>query len=224
MTYKLIIFDLDGTLLNTIEDIASSVNYSLAKLNLPQHSVAEYPLFVGEGIRKLLGRVLPTENNNEELITSLHDYFSHHYSRNWAVKTTPYPGIPEVVNLLYRKRVKLAVLSNKPHEFAEEMTNYFFPEKPFEFIYGERKEYPVKPNPTVACEISARLGIDKNECILIGDSDIDIFTGRNAEMFRVGAAWGFRGRQELLNAGADLVIDNPFELIDFLKENKSLEE
>jgi len=217
---KAAIFDLDGTLLNTLEDLADSINYSLAKNGFQTHELSKFPYFVGEGIVKLVSRTLPEEKRSDVTIKNILKDLQEHYGGNWANKTKPYDGIIELVEYLRNNKVKLAVLSNKPHDFAVIMTNFFFKKDDFELIYGESKLHPTKPDPSLANTIANHFGIDKTSCVFIGDTNIDILTAKAAGMFSVGAGWGFRGKDELIDFGADVVFNSPFELLEFFKKIK----
>lgn len=209
---ELIIFDLDGTLLDTIEDLANSVNYALIQHNLPTHAVESYRFFVGNGVNKLLERVLSEDKRNTDYVSMLKVDFLKHYFAHSEECTRPYPGIPELLAQLQRKGIKLAVASNKMHEATVKLINRFFPEIRFAAILGQRDGFPVKPNPGVLEEIIRIAGVEKEEVLYVGDSGVDVATSFNAKVPFVGVLWGFRPRNELEEAGATAFVENTEEL------------
>jgi phosphoglycolate phosphatase len=209
---ELIIFDLDGTLLDTIEDLANSVNYALIQHNLPTHAVESYRFFVGNGVNKLLERVLSEDKRTTDYVSMLKVDFLKHYFAHSEECTRPYPGIPELLAQLQRKGIKLAVASNKMHEATVKLINRFFPEIRFAAILGQRDGFPVKPNPGVLEEIIRIAGVEKEEVLYVGDSGVDVATSFNAKVPFVGVLWGFRPRKELEEVGATDFVENTEEL------------
>lgn len=210
---KAIIFDLDGTLLDTLEDLANACNYALKVCGFKTHDTYEYIRFVGNGRYKLIERIVPKEyKNSEDIINNVLKLFDKYYGEHMIDMTKPYDGIYEMLEELNKKDIKLAVVSNKPHEFAEDVVKKYF-EDTFEITYGQRANHPTKPDPKTVFEVIESLKVDKSECIYVGDSDVDVHTAKNAEVKSVGVAWGFRGAEELREAGADYIIENPSELI-----------
>ncbi len=217
MSHHAVLFDLDGTLLNTLEDLAESANSVLAAHGFPVHPIPAYRLFVGEGVRTLLERALPrSARGDSNLVSICAREMGEEYSRRWSLKTRPYPGISELLQRLSELGVKRAVLSNKPNAFVAEMLEHYFPGLQFDAAFGERAGIPRKPDPAGCKEIASLLGIPPEGFLYLGDSDTDMATARAAGMFPVGALWGFRTQEELLAAGAREVIRAPLNLIELL--------
>ena len=208
---KLVIFDLDGTLLNTIEDLAAGVNHTLAAHGLPQHSIDEYTLMVGNGMRKLVMRALPDDlSADEAFVDSMLAEFLEYYAAHIDVYTKPYSGIPELINTLSEQEYKLAVASNKIQKGAETLIRKFFPGIPFVAVMGNSSEYPLKPDAALVEYIMQKAGTDRAHTIMVGDSGTDIQTARNAGIPIIAVSWGFRPRHELTTA--DLIADNATHL------------
>lgn len=215
---KAIIFDLDGTLLDTLEDLANACNYALRTCGFKEHPVNDYVRFVGDGRYVLIKRIVPEiERENEEVINKVLSYFDEYYGEHMIDMTKPYDGIIEMIDELKSKNIKLAVVSNKPHEFAVEVVKKYFDNK-FDITYGQRENYPTKPNPATVDEVINLFKVCRNECLYIGDSDVDMKTAINAKVKSVGVAWGFRGIKELLEAGADYIINNPQEVFNVINK------
>lgn len=219
MKYKLAIFDLDGTILNTLDDLADSCNYVLESYKFPTHSYEKIKYFVGNGIPKLIERAIPDGNNNpeyENVLKSFIDYYENHKS----IKTCPYDGIPNLLNSLKQQGFILAVNSNKLESAAVSLCNKFFPEI-FDFVTGGNLNTPPKPNPYGVNQILSKFpDISNQQAVFIGDSDVDIQTGNNSHITSIGVSWGFRGKEFLINHGASIVVDNPNELLDILLANE----
>lgn len=213
MKFDAVIFDLDGTLLNSLEGIADAMNTLLKRLGYPTHPLEAYKYFVGEGIYELLRATLPEEklklHDMDQLVT---DYRAL-YETTWPQKSVPYEGIPEMLDALSAKKLKLAVLSNKSDEFARRMTAALLPRWKFEIVKGLLPEEPRKPDPSPALKISSGMGIDPAHIIFMGDSGIDMQTANKACMYAVGVLWGFRQADELLTNGARQLIKHPMELL-----------
>jgi len=216
MKYKAVIFDLDGTLLNTIDDIANSVNSVLEKSGFPVHSTEEIKYFVGTGFYNLIRLALPEKNRDDGTIKKLVEMLREEYNTRWNQYTKPYDGIAELLDELTKRNVKKAVLSNKADNFTKIIVAQLLPQWQFEVVWGERPDVPKKPDPTAALEIADMLNISPDEFILLGDSSYDIQTGVTAGMFAVGALWGFRTADELKSAGADALIEKPLDLLKLL--------
>ncbi|MFW5730473.1 MAG: HAD family hydrolase [Desulfonatronovibrionaceae bacterium] len=210
-----IIFDLDGTLLNTLEDIADAVNSMLSGRGWPVHPVKDYGFFVGNGMPMLVRRALPEHVQDEDLIKKCIKEVREKYSRNWAVKTAPYPGVLKILDHLKQQDIPMAVLSNKPHQITLEAVRHFFPGSWFMRIQGAVPEKAIKPDPEPALELAAEMDRKPEQVYLLGDSNVDMLTASKAGMRALGAAWGFRGRQELLEAGAKYILENPLDLQEF---------
>jgi len=214
---KLVIFDLDGTLLDTIEDLANSVNYALEQYNFPTHPVEAYRFFIGNGVNKLLERSLPEDKRNADFVSMLKVYFIRHYFAHSEELTKPYPGISELVSKLYSEGYQLGVASNKVHDATVELVNRFFPDVQFTAIFGQRDGYPVKPNPGILEEIIGLVGVAKDEVMYVGDSGVDAATAYNAKVPFTGVLWGFRPQKELAEAGAVRFVNTTEELYRIIK-------
>jgi phosphoglycolate phosphatase len=217
--YDAAIFDLDGTLLDSLADIADSANQVLQRLGLPTHPHDDYRYFVGNGVQILMQRLLPEERQQDlELQKRLIDEMVATYRNNWKTKSTLYEGIPEVLSGLADLGIRIAVLSNKPHASTQMCVEHFLAEFPIEISMGQSADRPHKPHPAGALEIADKLGVEPECCVFVGDTATDMETAVAASMYPLGVTWGFRDRDELLQAGARTVIDQPNELILFLEE------
>ncbi|MFZ1978270.1 MAG: HAD family hydrolase [Bacteroidota bacterium] len=216
MKYNAIIFDLDGTLLNSLEDIADATNRVLAADGFPIHSTEEYRDFVGYGAKELIFRVLPPDYRDAETLQRCLRAYLVDYGRNWNIKTKPYPGIPEMLDLLKVHKFKLAVLSNKPEEFTQVCVRQLLSGWKFDVVLGASKNIPPKPDPAGALEIAKRMQLTADRYLYMGDSGVDMQTATAAHMFPVGVLWGFRGRAELLKEGAKVLLEHPEELSKIL--------
>lgn len=214
--FRAVIFDLDGTLINSLHDIADSMNRVLESKGFQTHHYDAYRYFVGRGLRVLVGRTLPEELRTEEMITDLYSGLVKDYKENCLGKTVLYEGISELLDALNKKPLKLAILSNKADEITQKITNDLVPLWPFEIILGSKAEFPRKPDPTSALLISQQLGVSPNEILYVGDTGVDMTTAVAAGMYPVGVTWGFRTKEELLEHGAKAIIDKPLELLDLL--------
>lgn len=218
MPFSAVIFDLDGTLLDTLQDIADSVNDTLAEYRLPQHTVSTIRYFVGDGARNLMARALPEDRRDKENIDkALRDYRSR-YAQLWNVKTRPYEGIGYMLTALQNRKIKLAVLSNKPDEDTRKCVAEFFPNWRFDVVLGAREGVPLKPDPTAAIELARMLQLPPHSILFLGDTRMDIETASAAGMFPVGALWGFREREELERAGAKALIAHPIDLLKIMDD------
>jgi len=208
-----VLFDLDGTLLDTIDDLADSLNAVLAGEGLPTVPTAEHKFMVGDGVRNYVLRALPTGRRGDEaLLTRVIGKYREAYGGRWAVKTRPYDGVAEMLAALAGRGVRLAVLSNKPDDFTRAMVAHFLGEFDFEAVRGALPEVPMKPDPVAAVGIAERMGLPAEAFAYVGDTATDMQTARAAGMFAVGVLWGFRGRGELVDAGAEVLIEHPSDL------------
>lgn len=214
--YKGIIFDLDGTLVNSLEDIADSMNSVLQENNLPTHPLEAYKLFVGKGIRNLVHQAIPEEVREEELIDNCYKSMVDVYRRNSTKKTRLYDGIAEMLDELSARGLKLAILSNKADGLTQRIVSDLLSAWNFEVVTGLRIEAHKKPNPLVALQISEKFGVLPEEIIYVGDTSTDMLTATNAGMFAVGVLWGFRTKDELVRSGAKYLISNPMEILSIL--------
>ena len=213
--FKAIVFDMDGTLLNTLEDLADSMNQVLRDKGFPVHPTEAYFTLVGSGAAKLVARALPKENRNEETIKECLDAFRAEYDQKWNKKTTLYEGIPGLLDALIRMEIPLCVLTNKPQNFAELCVRHFLGRWTFAMVIGQREGVPVKPDPSGPREIAASLNIPPEEFLYLGDTNVDMQTAINGGMFPVGVLWGFRSEQELRESGAQAIIAKPMEVMKF---------
>lgn len=215
MRYSAVIFDLDGTLLDSLEDLADSVNAVLAGRGMPVHPVPAFRRFVGNGVVNLVRRAAPPGLADAEL-RELVQAGRAEYARRWDAKSRPYPGIPEMLDALARGGVRLALLSNKPDEFTARIAERFYASWPLNPARGAREGVPLKPDPAAALDVAEELGLTPGEILFAGDSDVDVRTARNAGMFAAGVLWGFRDADELAAAGADKLFATPEDLARFI--------
>lgn len=215
---KLVIFDLDGTLVNSIYDLADSVNFVLKENGYKTHDTDKYYYFVGNGTRKLCERAIPEDRRNDAEIDRIHELFLKRYAKNYLNKTVLYDGIKETVNTLIKNGVKCAVASNKTDSFTKRIIEYFFGKDTFCCVLGKRDGFLTKPDPRIVYEILEKSNTDKQNAIFVGDSNVDIKTARNSGIRSVGCLWGFRTYEELDEAGADYIIDEPACLLKILQE------
>ncbi len=213
MPCRAVLFDLDGTLLDTLEDLAHAANAALSACGHPTHSVPAYRMLVGAGVRKLFERALPPDRMTPAEIERCSAVFREAYGKGWNVRTRPYDGIRDMLDAVAKRGIAMTVLSNKPDDFTQTCVREFFPDVPFALVLGEKPGVPPKPDPTGARRIVAALGIPPEEFLYLGDTSIDMETARLAGMRPVGALWGFRSREELEGAGAATVIEQPREFI-----------
>lgn len=213
---RLIIFDLDGTLLDTVADLAAAVNYALDGMGHPRHNVDTIRTFVGNGIGKLLERSLPEGERTEENLARMRAAFLPYYDAHNADLSRPYPGVAAVLEELQRRGLMLAVASNKYQAATERLVAHFFPSVRFVRVLGQREHVPVKPDPAIVRDILASAGVEAEEVLYVGDSGVDMQTARNATVDAVGVAWGFRSREELEAFSPLAVIDGAEELLTFL--------
>ncbi|MCT7406590.1 HAD family hydrolase [Aliarcobacter cryaerophilus] len=212
---KTVIFDLDGTLLDSIEDIASSMNKVLESLQLPTHKIEDYKHFVGGGVDILVENAL--SNQSKEIKYEVIKRFKIEYDGKLHSKTLPYDGIYELLDELKKLDINLAVLSNKPHEFTVSYVNHFFKNYNFKEIHGQKKDVPKKPDPKAALDIVKCLDSSCENTYFIGDTKIDMQTAKSANMTAIGVLWGFRDEKELRDFGADFIVSNPLEILKIIK-------
>lgn len=222
LKYKAVIFDLDGTLINSLEDLADCVNAGLRAYNLPEHEVGAYKKMVGNGRRMLISRAIGEAVSNgpqkDELIEEVTEIFNREYNKKFCEKTKPYDGIADMLKKLKNSGAILAVLSNKPDSFVLPIINKLLPNT-LDRLYGKKPEFPEKPDPASLSALLDELKLQKSDCVYIGDSDVDVITAKNANVDFCGVSWGFRGREELVKCGASIVVDTPEELTAWLINN-----
>ena len=216
---KMVVFDLDGTLLNTIDDLADSANRVCAAHGWPQHTAAEYCYFVGNGIPKLVERFSPASCRSPEQLAATLAEFSARYDAHKEDKTAPYPGIPELLDELRAKGVQCAVFSNKADPLCGKIIAHYFGTGRFDAVRGSRPGVPTKPDPAGLYALMDEIGADRSATLFVGDSDVDILTGHNAGLPAMGALWGFRGRAELTAAGADALAAVPEDIFTYIQKS-----
>jgi len=217
---KAFIFDLDGTLLNTLADIGDAVNQVLLKRGYPTHSMDRYRMFVGDGLELLIKRALPKRESSPDNVLACLGEFKTAYEKTWDATTTPYDGIPELLNYLTQEGIRLAVLSNKPHVFTRQCVDKQLASWTFEKVMGFSSRFPKKPDPAGALSIMSDLNIDKKNCLYMGDSGVDMQTAAGAGIFSIGAAWGFRSETELMEHGCRFLAKHPMDVISFFLERQ----
>ncbi len=210
--FRAVIFDLDGTLVDSLADIGWSMNEALKAHSLPTHPLERYRDMVGEGIDVLVSRALPVEHRH--LLAEVVSEYRAIYARHYADRSRPYAGITELLEALDAHSVRLAVLSNKREDFTVALVRELLPTARFEVVRGQRPDVPRKPDPTAALQIAASIGVPPDAFAFVGDTRIDMLTARAAGMLPVGVTWGFRSRAELLEGGARFLIENPLELLE----------
>ena len=216
MTYKAVLFDLDGTLLDTIDDIGDAINRVLTQKGFSTHNMDTYRRLVGNGALNTIIGALPEDKRIDSVINSCLKAFQEDYSRNWNVKTRAYDGIPELLDSLTVRGVKITVLSNKPHRYTKQCMEGFLPDWDFDVVFGQRDDVPRKPDPAGALEIAEKLDLSPSDFLYLGDTEVDMKTSIDAGMFPVGVLWGFRSAEELKENGAEVLIKRPFEALDLL--------
>lgn len=210
---KLAIFDLDGTLLNTVEDLGNATNYALEQCGFPIRPIGEYYQMVGRGIYNLFRAAIPSEYATEDNVQRMASYFIPYYDEHKCDFTRPYDGIPEMLRNITGRGVRLAVASNKYQDGAEKLVHHFFGDYEFVKILGQREGQPIKPDPAIVDQILAEVPyISKAETVYVGDSNVDMQTGANAKVRTIGVSWGFRGREELAAYHPSAIIDTPEDL------------
>lgn len=212
MSFDAAIFDLDGTLVNSLEDLADSVNEVLEECGYPRHSLRSYRRFVGDGIVALVRRALPAGARDEDSVVRCTDMMRDVYATRWNCKTRPYEGIPELLANLGSLDVATGVLSNKPHAMTQKVVRELLPTSRFQAVLGAEAGFPRKPDPAGALETARRLNARPENTVYVGDSDTDMKTARAAGMHAVGVLWGFRDGAELLAAGATRLVASPNEI------------
>jgi len=212
--FEAAIFDLDGTLIDTLEDLADALNRVLRRHGLPTHGYDEYKLLIGHGIRRLVTDALPPDERGEATIDACHGEMLADYGEHCLVKTRPYDGVAELLDRLRDHGLPLAVCSNKADELTQRLVTALFPAGSFAVVLGARPDLPLKPDPAGALSIAGRLGIEPGATVYVGDSGTDMTTAARAGMIAVGVTWGFRPREELVAHGAAALLDHPAQLLE----------
>ena len=216
MKYKILVFDLDGTLVDSITDLAIAVNKGLSTAGLPTHNIAEYKRFVGNGREVLIDRAMGESCGDKNLRKIVSDVFNDYYAHHCNDNSCAYDGCAELLRTLSKMGVKTAVLSNKPDEFVAQILKKVYPEHQFDIAWGKRANLPCKPDKTALLTMLSELGFSPSDCLYIGDSDVDVFTAKNAGVDMLGVEWGFRGRDELINTGADAVVSTAAQILEYI--------
>lgn len=214
MKYKAVVFDLDGTLANSLEDLKNAVNYGIKKLGFYEPTVEEYRLFVGNGTEKMIERALK-ENATKENIEKVKQDYLEYYGKHFADYTKAYEGMPELIQKLHKNGVKIAVVTNKVNSMASTVVTKLYGNY-FDIIEGQRDGIPAKPDPTLTLMVMEKLGVKPNECAFVGDSGVDIKTGKNSGAAPIGVLWGFREKEELILNGAKYIAKTAKELEELL--------
>lgn len=209
MKFRAVLFDLDGTLLDTLADIAEAANEALAAVGCPLHPVDDYRYFVGDGLATLAQRILPVDKRRPDLQAAVVAGFRANYEKNWRNHTRPYAGIAALLDLLTARGLPMLVLSNKPDDFTRDMVTHYFSNWQFAAVAGMREGMAPKPDPAGALAMARQLQVAEKEILYLGDTGTDMKTAGAAGMFPVGALWGFRTREELLRDGARILVDQP---------------
>jgi phosphoglycolate phosphatase len=216
MTKQLVIFDLDGTLLNTIGDLTVAVNHTLGECGFPLRTYDEVRSMVGDGVLKLLERALPEAERTAENLARAREIFLPFYGTHNAEKTHPYEGIPELLEELRKKGVRMAVASNKYHAATCKLIPLYFPTIPFEVVLGQREGVPAKPHPQIVVDILREVGVGRKEVLYVGDTNVDMLTAKAAEVEPLAVEWGFRPREELAAHNPRAILSHPLQLLDYL--------
>ena len=217
--FQAVLFDLDGTLLDTLADIANATNAALIQLGFPVHPQDSYRYFLGEGMDWLVRRALPEESHDAETLKKCHDAIIAEYETCWAENTRPYPGIADLLEELDQRCIAKAVLSNKPDAFTKKTVEKLLPDFKFEIVRGATPDTAIKPDPAGAIRIADELGISPRQFIYLGDTNTDMQTAVAAGMFAAGALWGFRTAEELSINGAQVLLDNPLDVLPLLDQS-----
>jgi phosphoglycolate phosphatase len=213
MQYAGIVFDLDGTLLDTLDDIAASANAALHQMQCSPHSRESYREYVGHGLKSMARQALPAQRHADGDIQLFVDLYRASYAKQWKDTSRPFDGIPELLDALVERRIPLAVLSNKRNDFTGECVRTFLGKWPFEVVRGEVEGVPLKPDPTAALAVVAYLNVDPRQCLFVGDSDVDIETANRAGMPSAGVLWGYRSREVLEQCNPSFIVAHPKELM-----------
>ncbi len=218
---KAILFDLDGTLVNSLADLADCCNFALEKFGFPTHTTDKYNYFVGDGMKKLVERIIPEGCLGTENEQKVYDCFLDRYKTEYCNKTLPYEGVNELLRALHLRGYKLAIISNKNELMAKAVAEKLLPNC-FSAVFGKREDFPPKPDAALTLKLIEELGLSPQNCILIGDSGMDMKTAVNSGLLCIGALWGFREKDELISSGADYLANKPLDILELLRkiENK----
>lgn len=209
---QLVIFDLDGTLVNTIDDLAEATNYALKQCGFPKHSLEAYPMMVGNGVLRLIERALPEDVRNGETIGKMQHHFVEYYDKHCTNLSRPYPGVSELVEDLVSEGIKIAVASNKYQAAVDRIVRHYFPNVIWSAIEGQKPGVPTKPDPSIVFEILSIVPTPKTKVLYVGDSGVDMVTAQRACVESVGVTWGFRSEEELKENYADYIVSTTAEI------------
>ena len=220
MRYKLVVFDLDGTLLDTIDDLKEAVNHAMGLRGFPTFTREEVMAMVGHGARNLMRKALPVGHKDDDMVDAAYNDFKAYYITHIDVHTKPFPGIHDLLTQLHQEGVMLAVASNKFQEGTEHLIKEFFPEIPFVAVLGGRPDFPLKPDPEIVGEVLRKANVDKEDAVMVGDSDTDMETAANGGVMGIAVNWGYRDMSSVKNL---LVANSVEELFFYLKNTKALD-
>lgn len=213
---KLVVFDLDGTLADTINDLGYAVNFALKENNLPELPLAIFPTLVGNGMEDLVRRSIGERGADDELYLKVRKDFDQYYDAHSGDNTVAYEGIPELLSALAEKGIATAVLTNKAHRYVGDILKKCFPHHSFNLFYGQREGIARKPHPQALDLMLLELGFSKEDCLYIGDSEVDVKTALNAGVDLVAVSWGYRSAEQIKNAGANVIVDTPSEILNYV--------
>lgn len=214
---KAVLFDLDGTLVKSLDDLANAVNFSLSKYGFPIHETEKYKIFAGDGIPKMIERALPPENRDAKTHKKVLQCFFERYAEHCSDTSVAYDGVKELVSALKEKGIKVAVVTNKEQSLAKKVVFDIYGDV-FDIVCGTGEGIPKKPDPTSTLLVMQNLSVTPQECIFIGDSGVDVLTGRSSGAVSVGVLWGYREKQEFIDSNAEYIISAPYELLGIIKE------
>jgi phosphoglycolate phosphatase len=218
--FKAVLFDLDGTLLYTLTDVANAMNEALVHFGFSPHPVDAYKYFIGESVETEAQRALPESARDPEFVRKVAVYSEEIYDKCWGDNTHPYPGIPELLTELQHRDLSLVILSNKNDRFTKVMVKKLLPDWQFKIVQGALPDVPLKPDPTMALQIANKLRIPPEQFLYLGDTSTDMQTAVSAGMFPVGCIWGYRSADELLESGAKALINTPAEVLDIINNRR----
>lgn len=218
--YSAVIFDMDGTLLNTLEDLGDCMNLILARAGYAAHPIDDFRYFVGDGMENLVRRVLPEQRRDEATIRQIQTAMEEEYGKHWADKTDLYPGISALLDELTKRQIIMGILSNKPDSSTKVIAERYFKDWQFDPVFGARDGVPRKPDPAAALEICRHWELGPSEVLYAGDTNTDMQTARQGGMFAVGVLWGFRSKEELIEHGAQELVAAPQEMLPFFRDGR----
>lgn len=213
---KLVVFDLDGTLVDSIADLGIAVNIALKEFNLPLNPMSDYYTFVGNGMEDLVRRSMRDKGGDDELYLKVRKVFDAYYHAHSNDNTKAYEGVSELLHALKHKGIKTAVLTNKAHEYVGDILKKCFPDFTFDLYYGQRQGIERKPHPQSFELLLTELNVEKKDCLYVGDSEVDVKTAKNAEVDLVAVNWGYRSEEILINTGAEIIVSTPKEILNYV--------